>query len=116
MKTTRKKPDATAAVLEKIAEMPPPFRAMGERLHAVIMKAAPDLQPMLFYSMPWYAKDGKRVVFFRADRLMTFGVTEDAGRDAEGDVPHLEPSSWFITKLDAATEARITAIVKRAVT
>jgi hypothetical protein len=109
------KPDAEAAVLAKIAAMPAPFRAMGERLHALIMRAAPTLQPSLFYGMPWYAKDGKRICFFRADKLMTFGLTEDANLTREQGARHqLLPSAWYLAGLDAATEARLAAIVRTA--
>jgi hypothetical protein len=65
--------DGEAAVLAKIAAMPAPCCAMGERLHALILRSAPALQPTLYYGMPWYAKDGRRVCFFRTDKYMTFG-------------------------------------------
>lgn len=65
--------DGEAAVLAKIAAMPTPYRAMGERLHAVILRSAPALRPKLFYGMPGYAKDGPVACFFRADKYMTFG-------------------------------------------
>ena len=78
MKSTSR-PNSEAAVLAKIVAMPAPYRAMGERLHALILRSAPALQPALWYGMPAYAKDGKTVCFFRADKkYMTFGFTQDA--------------------------------------
>jgi hypothetical protein len=76
MKTAKpaaKKADGEAAVLAKIAAMPAPYRAMGERLHALILRSAPELKPTVWYGMPGYAKDGPVVCFFRADKYMTFG-------------------------------------------
>src|SRR5271155_30506 len=74
-----KKADTEAEVLAKIAAMPAPYRAMGERLHALILRSAPALQPTTWYGMPAYAKDGKTVCFFRADKkYMTFGISQDA--------------------------------------
>jgi hypothetical protein len=71
-----KRAAAEAAVLAKIAAMPEPWRTMGERVHAVIVRSAPALQPTVWYGMPAYAKDGKAVCFFRADKkYMTFGFT-----------------------------------------
>src|SRR5260370_24586486 len=67
-----------AAALAKIAAMPAPYRAMGERLHALIMRSAPALQPTVWYGMPAYAKVGKNVCFFRADeRYMTVRFTQE---------------------------------------
>jgi hypothetical protein len=104
-----------AALLEKIAAMPAPFGAMGERLHALILRTAPALQPTLWYGMPAYAKDGKVVCFFRADRYMTFGLTDKANFAREEGAPHqLLGSAWFFTALDDATEAKLSAIVRMA--
>jgi hypothetical protein len=109
------KPDGAAAVLEKIAAMPAPYRAMGERLHELILRSAPALQPALWYGMPAYAKDGKTVCFFRADKkYMTFGFTQDANLTPEEGAPHqLIESAWYFTALDDATEARLSAIVRK---
>jgi hypothetical protein len=75
-----------AAVLEKIAAMPEPYRAMGERLHALILRSAPALQPTTWYGMPWYAKDDKTICFFRADKkYMTFGFTQEANLTPRGE-------------------------------
>ena len=104
-----------AAVLAKIAAMPAPYRAMGERLHALILRSAPALQPAVWYGMPGYAKDGKTVCFFRADRkYMTFGFTQEANLTREEGAPHqLIESAWYFTALDDATEARLSAIVHK---
>ena len=115
VKKASKQPDLEAAVLAKSAEMPAPFAAMGKRLHALIRRAAPALQPTLYYGMPWYAKDGTRICFFRADKLMTFGLTEEANLAREDGASHqLLPSAWYLRALDAATEARLAAIVRAA--
>jgi len=111
-----KKAEGEAAVLAKIAAMPEPFRGMGERLHALIVRSAPAFQPTLFYGMPAYAKDGATVCFFRADKkYMTFGFTQQANLTREEGAPHqLIESAWYFTALDDATEARLSAIVRKA--
>jgi hypothetical protein len=107
--------DGEAAVLAKIAAMRAPYRAMGERLHAIIRQSAPALQPKLFYGMPGYAKDGPVVCFFRADKYMTFGLTDKATFSREEGAPHqLFGAAWFFTALDDATEAKLSAIVRKA--
>ena len=109
------KVDGEAAVLAKIAAMPEPYRALGERLHALILRSALALQPTVWYGMPGYAKDGKTVCFFRADKYMTFGLTEKAIFTREEGAPHqLMEAAWFFTALDDATEARLAAIVRQA--
>jgi len=111
------KVDGEAAVLAKIAAMPPPYRGMGERLHALILRSAPVLQPAVWYGMPAYAKDGKTVCFFRADKkYMTFAFTQEANLTREEGAPHqLMESAWYFTALDDATEARLSAIVRKVV-
>jgi uncharacterized protein YdhG (YjbR/CyaY superfamily) len=89
---------------------------MAERLHALIAKVAPELAPKTWYGMPAYAKDGKIVCFFQpADkfkaRYATFGFNDDAHLD-DGS---MWPTSWALTKLTAADEVRIGALVKKAV-
>lgn len=110
-----KKAEGEAAALEKIAAMPAPFSAMGERLHALIVRSAPELQSTVWYGMPAYARDGKTVCFFRADKkYMTFGFTQDANLTREEGAPdQLIESAWYFTALDKATEARLSAIVRR---
>jgi uncharacterized protein YdhG (YjbR/CyaY superfamily) len=108
--------DGESAVLAKIAEMPEPDRAMGERLHAVIKASAPALSPRLWYGMPAYAKDGNVVCFFQSaqkfkTRYATLGFSDKANLD-EGT---MWPTAFALTKLTAADEARIGALVKKAV-
>jgi uncharacterized protein YdhG (YjbR/CyaY superfamily) len=111
-----KKVDEESAVLAKIAGMPEPDRAMGERLHAVITASAPALSPKLWYGMPAYAKDGKVVCFFQNaqkfnTRYATLGFNDAANLD-EGT---MWPTAFALTELTAADEARIGALVKKAV-
>ena len=110
------KADGESAVLAKIAETPEPDRAMGERLHAVIKASAPALSPRLWYGMPAYAKDGKVVCFFQSaqkfnTRYATFGFSDSANLD-EG---AMWPTAFALAELTAADEARIGALVKKAV-
>jgi uncharacterized protein YdhG (YjbR/CyaY superfamily) len=110
------KADGERAVLAKIAEMPAPDRALGERLHAVIKASAPALSPKLWYGMPAYAKDGKVVCFFQSaqkfnTRYATFGFNDSANLD-EGT---MWPTAFALRELTAADEARIGALVKKAV-
>ena len=110
------KADGESAVLAKIAEMPEPDRAMGGRLHAVIKASAPALSPKLWYGMPAYAKEGKVVCFFQSaqkfkTRYATFGFNDAATLD-EG---AMWPTAFALTELTTADEARIGALVKKAV-
>ncbi len=103
-------------VLEKIAEMPEPDRVMAERLHAVVTSIAPSLVPRTYYGMPAYSKDGKVICFFQAAskfkvRYATFGFQPDASLD-DGT---MWPVAFALTKLTAADEARIKALLKKAV-
>jgi len=115
-KKAAKKAELEAAALAKIAAMPEPFRDMGERLHAIILRSAPSLQPTVWYGMPDYAKDGKAVCFFRADKkYMTFGFTQEANLTCEEGAPdQLIESSWYLTAMDGATETRLSEIVRKA--
>jgi len=110
------KADGESAVLAKIDEMPEPDRAMGKRLHALIKASAPALSPRLWYGMPAYARDGKVVCFFQSGqkfktRYATFGFSDAANLD-EG---AMWPTAFALTRLTAADEARIGALVKKAV-
>ena len=110
------KADGESAVLAKIAEMPEPDRAMGERLHAIIKASAPGLSPRLWYGMPAYDKDGKVLCFFQPSqkfktRYATFGFMHEANLD-EG---AMWPTAFALKELTAAEEARIGALVKKAV-
>jgi uncharacterized protein YdhG (YjbR/CyaY superfamily) len=104
-----------AEVLAKIAEMPESDRVMAERLHALITASAPDLAPKTWYGMPAYARDGKLICFFKSaekfkSRYATFGFEENAKLD-DGT---MWATSWALTKLTAADEKRIVALVKKA--
>jgi hypothetical protein len=112
---TTKKAGGEAAVLAKIAAMPEPWRSMGERVHALVLRSAPALQPTVWYGMPAYAKDGRTVCFFRADKkYMTFGFTQEANLTREEGAPdQLIESAWYFTALDEATEARLSTIVSK---
>jgi hypothetical protein len=110
------KGDGEGDVLAKIAEMPEPDRTMAERLHAIITASAPGLSPRTWYGMPAYARDGKVVCFFRGahkfkTRYATFGFSDKANLD-DG---NMWPTDFALTKLTAADEARISTLVKRAV-
>src|SRR2546429_1033236 len=111
-----KQADGESDVLAKIAEMPKPDRAMAERLHAIIKASAPALSPRTWYGMPAYAKDGNVVCFFQSarkfkTRYATFGFSDKANLD-EG---AMWPTAFALTELTAADEARIAALVKKAV-
>jgi uncharacterized protein YdhG (YjbR/CyaY superfamily) len=103
-------------LLAAIAEMKGKDRAMAKRLHALVTEAAPDLWPKTWYGMPAYAKDGKVVCFFQSaqkfkSRYATFGFSDEANLD-EG---AMWPTSFALKELTAADEAKIAALVKRAV-
>jgi uncharacterized protein YdhG (YjbR/CyaY superfamily) len=110
------KADGEADVLAKIAAMPKPDRAMAKRLHAVVKASAPDLSPRTWYGMPAYAKDGKVVCFFQSaekfkTRYATFGFSDRANLDDGA----IWPTAFALRKLTAADEARIGALVEKAV-
>ena len=115
-KKAMKKADGEAEVLAKIAEMPEPDRALGERLHAIIKASAPALSPRLWYGMPAYAKDGKVVCFFQsAQRFKTRYATLGFMHEAKLDEGAMWPTAFALKELTAAEETRIAALVKRAV-
>jgi uncharacterized protein YdhG (YjbR/CyaY superfamily) len=110
------KADEEGDVLAKIAEMPKPDRAMAERLHAIIKASAPALSPKTWYGMPAYAKDGKVVCFFQSaqkfkSRYATLGFSDKANLDQGA----MWPTSFALKELTAAEEAKIGALVKKAV-
>ena len=103
-------------LLAKIAEMKGPDRAMAKRLHAIVKASAPDLEPKTWYGMPAYAKDGKVVCFFQSAekfkaRYSTFGFSDEASLDKGA----MWPTSFALKELTAAEEAKIAALVKKAV-
>jgi uncharacterized protein YdhG (YjbR/CyaY superfamily) len=117
LKAEARRADGEKGLLAKIAEMPEPDRAMAERLHAIITASAPDLSPKTWYGMPAYAnKDGKVVCYFTAaskfkERYATLGFNDTASLD-EG---NMWPTSFALKDLTAAEEAKIEALVRKAV-
>lgn len=115
-KPAKAKTDGEDAVLAAIAAMSGSDRTIGERLHAVIRAASPDLAPKTWYGMPAYAKDGEVVCFFRSaekfkERYVTLGFNDSAKLD-DGD---LWPISYALPKLTDTEETKITNLVKKAV-
>jgi len=115
-RANKDKAEGESAVLAKIAEMPEPDRSMAERLHAIIKASAPTLSPKTWYGMPAYAKDGKIVCFFQSaqkfnTRYASFGFNDTANLD-EG---AMWPVAFALKELTAAEEAKIAALVKKAV-
>jgi uncharacterized protein YdhG (YjbR/CyaY superfamily) len=112
----QKKNDDEKAVLEAIAAMPEPDRAIGEKLHAIITASAPTLMPRTWYGMPAYTNGNKIVLFFRSkqkfgERYMTIGFNDVAKLDAG----NLWPISYALKELTATDEAAIAALIKKAV-
>ncbi len=108
--------EGESAVLAKIATMKEPDRSMGERVHAIIRANAPDLTPRLWYGMPAYAKEGKVVCHFQdagkfKTRYATLGFSDKANLDDGA----LWPVVFALKELTPAEEARIAALVKKAV-
>ena len=117
LKAEARKADGEKAVLAKIAEMPRPDRAMAERLHAIVTASAPALSPKTWYGMPAYAnEDGKVVCFFQSAakfkaRYATVGFSDQANLDEDA----MWPTSFALKELTPAAEAKIGALVKKAV-
>ena len=116
-RANKKKAEGESALLQKIAEMPEPDRAMAERLHEIVKASAPALSPKTWYGMPAYAnKDGKVLCFFQSaqkfdSRYATLGFSDKANLD-EG---AMWATSFALKELTAVEEAKIGALVKRAV-
>ena len=115
-KSVASKEEDASAVLAKIAEMADSDRAMAKRVHAIVKASAPALSPKLWYGMPAYYKDGKVVCFFQdaqkfKSRYATLGFSDAANLDEGG----LWPVAFALKELTVATEARIGALVKKAV-
>ena len=109
------KADGESVVLAKIAAMPPPDRAMAERLHALIKASAPVLSPKTWYGMPAYAKNGQVVCFFQnaqmfKARYATLGFSDKANLDDGA----MWPTAFAVKELTPAEEARIASLVKKA--
>lgn len=116
-KKADKDADNLAAVLEKIPQMFGEDADLGLRMHDIIMEAAPDLKPRLWYGMPGYAKGRSKpvLVFIAKYDYMQFSITDKANLLIDESAPDkLCASSWFLTELDEATEARIAEIVRAA--
>jgi len=114
-KAAKSQVEGEKAVLTKVAAMPEPDRSMGRRLHAIVKENAPGLMPRLWYGMPAYARDGKVVCWFQAaskfkTRYGTFAFSEEAHLD-DGDV---WPTAFALGKLTPAEEAKIGALVRKA--
>ena len=115
-RSNKDKAEGERAVLAVIAAMQKSDRVMAERIHAIVQDSAPDLWPKTWYGMPAYARDGKVVCFFKSaekfnSRYATLGFEETAKLDDGA----MWPTSYALTKLTAADEKRIGAIVKQAV-
>jgi uncharacterized protein YdhG (YjbR/CyaY superfamily) len=116
-KAARSRADGESDLLAKVAEMPKADRVMAERIHAIVTASAPDLAPKTWYGMPAYAdKDGKVVCFFRGadkfkERYAMFGFNDVANLDKGA----MWPVAFALTELTAADEAKLAALVKKAV-
>jgi uncharacterized protein YdhG (YjbR/CyaY superfamily) len=107
--------DGERDLLAKIAEMPEADRDMAERIHALVTSTAPDLSPKTWYGMPAYARDGKIVCFFKsADKFKSRYATLGFEEDAHLDDGNMWPTSYALTKLTSADEARVGALIKKA--
>lgn len=110
-----KRADGEADLLAKIAEMPEPDRVMAQRIHEIVSELAPQLDPKTWYGMPAYARDGKVVVFFQsADKFKARYATLGFQDTAHLDDGAMWPTSFALTELTKADEARIAELVKRA--
>ena len=116
-RASKNKAEGERDLLAAVAAMPEPDRSMASRLHEIVTASAPDLSPKTWYGMPAYAnKDGKVVCFFTAaskfnSRYATFGFNDDANLD-QG---NMWPTSFALKELTSAEEAKIAALVKKAV-
>ena len=115
-RANKNRADGERDLLAAIAAMTEPDRSMAERFHAIVTASAPDLWPKTWYGMPAYAKDGKVVCFFKNaekfnSRYATIGFEESANLDKGA----MWPTSFALKKLTAADEAKIAALVKKAV-
>ncbi|NBM14374.1 iron chaperone [Streptomyces sp. GC420] len=120
LKATRRSPrgakaDAEGEVLAKIAEMPEADRVLAERIHDIVKASAPDLTPRLWYGMPAYAKNGKVLCFFQSaqkfkSKYATLGFSDQAALDDGA----MWPTAYALTRLSAAEEKRISALIRQA--
>ena len=116
LKAESERADGESALLAKIAEMKGNDRAMAKRLHAIVKANAPGLSPKTWYGMPAYARDGKVVCFFKsAEKFKSRYATLGFGEEANLDEGAMWPTDFALKKLTATEEARIVALVKKAV-
>ncbi len=116
LKAAATKAEDESAVLAAIAELHAPDRALAKRVHAIIKASVPALSPKPWYGMPAYAKEGKIVCFFQpAQKFKTRYATLGFSDQAKLDEGNMWPNAYALTKLTAADEARIGALVKQAV-
>jgi uncharacterized protein YdhG (YjbR/CyaY superfamily) len=116
LKAEARKADGEKTLLAKIDEMKGSDRTMASRIHEIVTAAAPTLEPKTWYGMPAYAKDGKIICFFQSAekfdaRYATFGFNDEAKLDAGA----MWPTSFALKELTDAEEAKIAALVKKAV-
>jgi uncharacterized protein YdhG (YjbR/CyaY superfamily) len=116
LKASQNREESERDVLEKIAALPEPDRSLGTKLHAIVTDTAPGLVPRLWYGMPAYAKDGKVLCYFQyaskfKSRYGTLGFSDEANLDKGA----LWPVVFGVTELNAAEEAKIRTLVKKAV-
>ena len=103
-----------AAVLAKLSSTPAPYREIAERLHKIIRETAPTLEPIVRWGLPFYVRDGKDVCYIKPDKeYIAFGFAEVVSPAREAGT-HMHPVAWTLTGLDAATEAKIRELVKKA--
>jgi len=103
------------AVLAKLSEVPAPYREIGERLHSIIRESAPSLEPIVHWGLPFYVKDGKDICYIKPDKdFIAFGFGEPVN-PAREEGAHMHPVAWTLTSLDTATEAKIRALIEKAV-
>jgi uncharacterized protein YdhG (YjbR/CyaY superfamily) len=115
-RANKNRADGERAVLAAIAEMPEPDQAMATRIHAIITASAPELWPKTWYGMPAYARDGKVVCFFQsAQKFSTRYATLGFNDTAKLDDGAMWPTAFALTRLTAAEEERIGALVRQAV-
>ncbi|MGA8537559.1 MAG: hypothetical protein WB789_09240 [Thermoplasmata archaeon] len=116
LKALASKADGERVVLAKIAEMQPTDRVMAERLHAIIKAGAPALSPRTWYGMPAYAREDQIVCFFRpAEKFKTRYATLGFSDEANLDEGHMWPTDFALKELTAPEEARIAALLRKAV-
>lgn len=115
MAKTAKKSDK---VLTQIKKLTAPYDAMGERLHELILRTAPELEPIWRWGLAFYTKDGEDICYFKKlknETCMTFGFGDAAQLSPDTETPRLMPCAWSFTALDDAAEARLAAMLRNAV-